>query len=34
MNGESLSSTLDEHLASNHKKIKAKKINDDLESKQ
>ena len=34
MNGEASSSTLVEDLASNHKEIKANKINDDLEGKQ
>ena len=34
MNGEASSSTLLEDLASNHKEIKASKINDDFEGKQ
>jgi hypothetical protein len=34
MNGEASSSILVEDLASNHKEIKANKINDDLEGKQ
>jgi hypothetical protein len=33
MNGEASSSPLVEDLASNHKEIKANKINDDLEDK-
>ena len=34
MNDKASSSTLVEDLASNHKEIKANKINDDLEGKQ
>ena len=34
MNGEASSSTLVEDLASNHKEIKANKVNDNLEAKQ